>query len=77
MTSYLVLQASQAFLQAITMHNHVQKEEEAFLQAITMHNHMQKEEEETKGLRMDQGVRIPTFGNLSSFAMSSFVNYLK
>jgi hypothetical protein len=59
MTSYLVLQASQAFLQAITMHNHVQKEKE-----------------ETKGLRMDQGVRIPTFGNLSSFAMSSFVNYL-
>jgi hypothetical protein len=60
MTSYLVLQASQAFLQAITMHNHVQKEEE-----------------ETKGLRMDQAVRIPTFGNLSSFAMSTFVNYLK
>jgi len=60
MTSYLVLQASQAFLQAITMHNHVQKEEE-----------------ETKRLRMDQGVRIPTFGNLSSFAMSSIVNYLK
>jgi hypothetical protein len=36
-----------------------------------------KEEEETKGLKMGQGVRIPTFGNLSSFAMSSFVNYLK
>jgi hypothetical protein len=49
MTSYLVLQASQAFLRAITLHNHVQKEEE-----------------ETKGLTMGQGVRIPTFGNLSS-----------